>query len=672
MFLTFTQGEFKEKTAIGAIREYLKGCIRENTVKEMANAVYEKYIDYDDEVLLRTIRRLFVVYARRLRMVKQRAFLKYRVRVVESRKEEEEVEIEKEKEKTPFVYKKKVNASNNSNVRNTGNYNRNRKLKQQGKVNNVVNKSVELVPSKKEKESNAVTIPNINNVNNINSSLNEFPVLNELLDMNAVYHNNQHLPKTTSPSSFRNINSSSMNNPPTKRLTRSFSACKPKKTITSSTKSSSELFLSLYNDSKHRKEKLRKMSLEKERKFNSIYTFTPEFVSKHKSSATQQVDFIERLPQYHKAKIRKLNKLKSEIEANTPKPRANTRKLPLSESHLIPASQNFHNTRREKVERIKHEMLQEQGVTFKPVLNSEVNALVKKSVIERNEEFMKQKQLRLEQVKEEKECTFVPKINEMTCDTNGTTESSNRKVGERLYEYREKYLRNLEEKKDRYKESYSFKPSISKNTEEILKQRQRVMDEIKRRYGEEKEGKENGEVEMEIEDKTINELSEENKQVTSNTDKINSLPSVNEERSEQVVNVGVGVNVDMDVGGFANMSDDKFMEMAKNYLSVDDSLDKFQFGSKSNNKLNKGSKSMHNNSNNIINSNNLSIPSNNNNNMSVPNSGSNNKLVYAKKSSSYTPISLPESAPPTFSTKQNKSEIPSKNLMNNLAYYDDL
>jgi hypothetical protein len=203
------------------------------------------------------------------------------------------------------------------------------------------------------------------------------------------------------------------------------------------------------------------------------------------------------------------------------------------------------------------------------------------------------------------------------------------------------------------------------------------MDEIKRRYGEEKEGmnvegKENGEVEMEIEDKTINELSEENKQITSNTDKINSLPSVNEERSEQVVNVGVGVNVDMDVGGFANMSDDKFMEMAKNYLSVDDSLDKFQFGSKSNNKLNKGSKSMHNNSNNIINSNNLSIPSNNNNNMSVPNSGSNNKLVYAKKSSSYTPISLPESAPPTFSTKQNKSEIPSKNLMNNLAYYDDL
>ena len=190
----------------------------------MANAVYEKYIDYDDEVLLRTIRRLFVVYARRLRMVKQRAFLKYRVHVVESRKDEEELEKEKEKEKTPFVYKKKLNASNNNNVRNTGNGNK--KLKQQGKVNNVVNKSVELVPSKK--ECNTV-VPNVNNSNNITSSHNEFPVLNELLDMNAVHHNNQHIPKTTSPSSFRNINSSSMNNPPNKRLTRSFSACKPKK-----------------------------------------------------------------------------------------------------------------------------------------------------------------------------------------------------------------------------------------------------------------------------------------------------------------------------------------------------------------------------------------------------------------------------------------------------------
>ena len=543
-------------------------------MKEMANAVYEKYIDYDDEVLLRTIRQLFVVYARRMRMVKQRAFLRYRVSVVESRKDEEGM-----KEKTQFVYKKKVNASNNSNSSNGGGgY---KKWKQQGKGVNAVNKSEESIQGKKECNT---TNPNIVVPNSNNSSHNEFPVLNELLDMNAIYH----VPKTAvSPSSFRNINSSSTKLPP-KRLNRSFSACKPKKTLSSTTKTSSELFLSLYNDSKQRKEKLRKMSLEKERKFNSIYTFTPEFVSKHKSSATQQVDFIERLPQYHKAKMRKLNKLKSEIEANTPKPRSNVRRLPLSESHLIPASQNFHNTRREKVERIKHEMLQEQGVTFKPVLNSEVNAFVKKSVIERNEEFMKQKQLRLGQVKEEKECTFVPKINEVTCDTNGTTDSSNRKVGERLYEYREKYLRNLEEKKDRYKESYSFKPSISKNTEEILKQRQRVMEEIKRRYGEEKEkegvngaGKENGEVELEIKDKTINELSEENKQVTSNTDKINSLPSVNEERSEQVVNVGVGVNVDVDVGGFANMSDDKFMEMAKNYLSVDDSLDKFQFSSKS-------------------------------------------------------------------------------------------
>jgi hypothetical protein len=45
-----------------------------------------------------------------------------------------------------------------------------------------------------------------------------------------------------------------------------------------SKKEQENLFNSLYNDSQIRKEKLRKMSQEKEDNFNAIYTFTPNIM----------------------------------------------------------------------------------------------------------------------------------------------------------------------------------------------------------------------------------------------------------------------------------------------------------------------------------------------------------------------------------------------------------
>ena len=87
-----------------------------------------------------------------------------------------------------------------------------------------------------------------------------------------------------------------------------------------------ELFTQLYNDSKTRKDKIRKLSLEKEKKFNSIYTFTPVIYTRQNNISTEG-NFIERLSTYEKQKSRKMQQIKKEIELNTPKPITSNKKL---------------------------------------------------------------------------------------------------------------------------------------------------------------------------------------------------------------------------------------------------------------------------------------------------------------------------------------------------------
>ena len=105
------------------------------------------------------------------------------------------------------------------------------------------------------------------------------------------------------------------------------------------------LFNSLYNDSQIRKEKLRKMSQEKEDKFNSIYTFTPNIIPNKKNEKylrklnrsyskndinSQNNSFIDRLSNYEKVKNKNLKKIKAEIEESIPHPnqiKINNKKL---------------------------------------------------------------------------------------------------------------------------------------------------------------------------------------------------------------------------------------------------------------------------------------------------------------------------------------------------------
>jgi hypothetical protein len=80
------------------------------------------------------------------------------------------------------------------------------------------------------------------------------------------------------------------------------------------------------------------------------------------------------------------------------------------------------------------------------------------------------------------ECTFSPKIQKTNSSNTNIEEEQNLKVGERLYSYQDKYKKNVEAMKDQYKESYTFKPQISKNTDEILKNREIALEEVRNKY----------------------------------------------------------------------------------------------------------------------------------------------------------------------------------------------
>ena len=126
------------------------------------------------------------------------------------------------------------------------------------------------------------------------------------------------------------------------------------------------LFNSLYNDSQIRKEKLRKMSQEKEDKFNSIYTFTPNIIPNKKNEKylrklnrsyskndinSQNNSFIDRLTNYEKVKNKNLKKIKAEIEESIPHPKQI--KINYKDIKLITNSKQYLNEKNKKLEKLK-------------------------------------------------------------------------------------------------------------------------------------------------------------------------------------------------------------------------------------------------------------------------------------------------------------------------------
>ena len=300
------------------------------------------------------------------------------------------------------------------------------------------------------------------------------------------------------------------------------------------------LFNNLYNDGKKRQEKFLMLSLEKEAKFNSTYTFTPKVIhnklnekylknmadskfniSKNISTNNikidnlkncselpivmeenkdeNQLDFMTRLAEYEKIKKTNLEKIKNEVEQNIRGSNTNKNKnifyygrIPYN--HLINNTDNYLENKQKNLEKITKDMYEEQGITFQPKTNKSINDKIKNDIIERNKDFIKIKQEKLLQklkVKEN-ECTFKPKINNLSTisilnnSKNGQhsiisykTEQNSTDVSKRLFDYQNKYKEKLEDIRSKYKQNYSFKPEISKNTDTILNNKKKLMEQIK-------------------------------------------------------------------------------------------------------------------------------------------------------------------------------------------------
>ena len=328
-----------------------------------------------------------------------------------------------------------------------------------------------------------------------------------------------------------------------------------------------EFFNNLYNDGKKRKEKYKKLSMEKEAKFNTIYTFTPKTMNNRinekylknmadsKFSVTNTnattfynitnnnnngmnntslitttnnnysllnnikyesnrnvlgvvmeenkgefpLDFMSRLAAYEKIKKSNLEKIKNEVDISMKgnniyknKPKSSFNRIPFN--NIINNSENYFENKQKNLEKIVQTMYEEQGITFQPRTNKSFNGKIKNDIIERNKEFIKDKQKKLEKYSnlKEKECTFMPKINTISTMTilnnsktgqqsnvSYKTEQGNSNVSKRLFDYQNKYKEKLEDIRSKYKESYSFKPEISKNTDDILNNKKKMMEQIK-------------------------------------------------------------------------------------------------------------------------------------------------------------------------------------------------
>ena len=127
---------------------------------------------------------------------------------------------------------------------------------------------------------------------------------------------------------------------------------------------------------------------------------------------------------------------------------------------------------------------------YEIIINLSSNSFkkLKNDILERNNEFIKEKQQRLEKYSniKEKECTFKPKINNIVINTskensknsNVKTEQNTFDVSKRLFDYQKKYKDNLEDMKTKFKENYTFKPIISKNTNYILNNKRKIEEKI--------------------------------------------------------------------------------------------------------------------------------------------------------------------------------------------------
>lgn len=487
--------------AIGVLRDYLgESVVDDGKLDRMSNQIYDKYVLYDDEVVIRAIRRVMIIYAQYTKRLMHDGLMKWRLNsmrnslLLNSYSDNRQLCLnqnykrQNEKKKDQIMQKNKYKPNRIMTVKRKE---MDQLLLHKIQITNEVSFTIRNNNTKRKRTEKRVnrltrmthTSPNQFNHNDSNTYC-YFPLK---------YINNQHQRlhknyESLSNKKCKNHNHSNQIDTYNNKLIR------PIYKSTLSKEEKEKLFISLYNDSKARKEKLNQMNIEKENKFQSEYTFIPQLQNNRSQSSSHYntAPFFERLNFYDQNKRNHLQRICQDLVESQPKDKQKPHQNQLSKSpekqHLNTNGKDYRKAQREKRRRIEQMILEEQGVTFKPILNNEINHCIPNTVIERNKEFIMKKEAKLTACRDEpdKNCTFKPTTNtnciEASSFRNTDPNGGDNQIGNRLYQYQSKYLQNLELKKKEYEEVYPFKPTISKNTDNILYHKQMIMEEIKKKH----------------------------------------------------------------------------------------------------------------------------------------------------------------------------------------------
>ena len=268
---------------------------KNNGFKEISYNLYPKYIENDDKNLLKLIKRLLIIYKRCHSKLLSKMFhkweiisykIKFRINN-ELNKELEEPKLEKK----PKVYSKIIKEEKKER----------KKIKNEFKDNVVVDLKNKIILNEKNEETD---IKEINKNIGIEEEIIEENHEKDLIEYDKINENGNDIINNNKDNSFIN----DIDNNFYKGISKSksvdkfknigFKAEKPKKWEYSyyskknnednmimklknkkrlmSNLERQQLFNNLYNDCQKRKEKYNKLKMEKEAKFNTLYTFTPK------------------------------------------------------------------------------------------------------------------------------------------------------------------------------------------------------------------------------------------------------------------------------------------------------------------------------------------------------------------------------------------------------------
>ncbi len=253
-------------------------------------------------------------------------------------------------------------------------------------------------------------------------------------------------------------------------------------------------FDSLYQEGDQKSRKLAKKRIQEEERQQAQCTFKPRLESQSRlsfaseSGAKPKDDAIpryERLYNRHAQKEKMLEQKRKELAEEEKKMRqfvAKQRRGPGSSTNVAAIAgtagdrksteelgkscvsstderheafdrlYSFDKVYKKKKDELSKKVMQEMGVSFTPRTNSVQGEVDSKGVIERNEEFLKNRNTKLsKQVPTGlRECTFVPKVRRSRRNSATAQDTPKQSTGERLYAYFEKY----EKKREDYRQKH--------------------------------------------------------------------------------------------------------------------------------------------------------------------------------------------------------------------------